>query len=187
MNALVFAVFAWIALGLERGLKPTLQIGPGQIAPSFVAILAVYVAASATPRAAQWACLALGLLVDLTSPMPRGDAGTLTVVGPNALGAFLAAHLTLSMRGLMFRQNPLSLGFLTVLGMGIWQAVVTGVFTLRHVFGDPVEWHATSQVLGRMGASVYTALLALPLALALMPAGSLLGFPSHAHRFGRRA
>lgn len=188
MNWLVFALVTWIMLGLEIGLKSSLRLGDSSIAPSFVAILAVFVATAAPPRTAQWACLLIGALVDLTSPIPRADAASsFTVLGPNALGALLMCQLVLAVRGLLFRRNPLTVAVLAATGFAVWQVVVTAVFTVRDLTGDPVVWVPAGQLGSRMASSLYTGLLALPLSLLLLAVAPLFSFQFVASRYpGRR-
>lgn len=188
MNWLVFAFVTWIMLGLELGLKSSLQLGDSSIAPSFLAIYAVFVATAAPPRSSQWACLILGALIDLTGPVPRMDAASsFTVLGPNALGAFLMCQLVLSVRGLLFRRNPLTIAVLAAVGFAIWQVVVTAVFTIRSFTGDPTAWSPASELGARLGASLYTGLLALPLALILLMIAPLFAFQFVPSRYaGRR-
>jgi hypothetical protein len=52
LNWVVFAMLAWLALGLERGLKPMLMLQGGSLtlAPSFVMTLAVFVSMIAPAR-----------------------------------------------------------------------------------------------------------------------------------------
>lgn len=187
MNWLVFAFGAWIVLGFELGLKSTFRLGDTSIAPSFVAVYAVYIATAAPARAAQWACLVLGALIDLTSPISRVDAAsTFTVLGPNALGALLMCQLVLALRGLLFRRNPFTIAFLAGVGFAVWQVVVTAALTLRQFMGDPVVWSPAGQLGSRMGSSLYTALLALPLSLVLVLLAPLFAFHAAPHRFSPR-
>ena len=67
MNWLVVGILSWIALGMERGLKDAFQLGDSAIAPSFIVVLVVYIAAWARrPQA-----LVLGLLIGLAADLPR--------------------------------------------------------------------------------------------------------------------
>jgi hypothetical protein len=173
-------------LGLEQGLRGSLELGRTGIAPSFAAVYAVFVACSAPPRAAQWACLIVGLVVDLTSPWPRTDMGTFTVAGPNALGALLMCQLVLALRGLMFRRNPLTIAFLSCVGFATWQAVVTSVFTIRSFAGDPIVWRPAGAIGTRLASSIYTGVLAIPLSLLLLLLLPLFSFQFVPHRMTQR-
>lgn len=174
----MFLVAAWLCLGLETGLKDVfaLRLGTLTIAPGFVFPLAAFVAMCASPQAAAWACLLLGVMVDLTSPRDGADGALLTVVGPNALAYFLAGQFVLTMRGLMIRRNPLTVVFLSVTGAMVAAIVVVAVFTLRKGIVGGVEWSATEQLLTRLGSAVYTGVTALVMSLLLIPLAPLFGF-----------
>jgi hypothetical protein len=182
----VFTLGAWIMLGLEQGLRGALQIPQTSVAPSFLGVYAVFIACSAPPRAAQWGCLVLGLLMDLTSPFPPTEAELFTVAGPNALGALLMCQLVLAVRGLMFRRNPLTLAFLSCVGFATWQAVVTAIFTVRSFAFDGFQWSPASQLGARLGSSLYTGVIAVPVALVLILLMPLFGFQFVPHRFAQK-
>lgn len=188
MNWIVFAFVTWIMLGLELGLKSSLRLGDSSIAPSFLAVYAVFVASAAPPRSSQWACLILGALLDLTAPVPRIDAASsFTVVGPNALGALLMCQLIIAVRGLLFRRNPLTIAILAAVGFAVWQVIVTAVFTVRSFAGDPTAWAPAGELGARMASSLYTGLLALPLSLILLGLTPLFAFQHAPSRYvGRR-
>lgn len=188
MNWLVFAFVTWIMLGLELGLKSSLRLGDSSIVPSFLAIYAVFIATAAPPRSSQWACLILGALMDLTAPVLRFDAASsFTVLGPNALGSLLMCQLVLSVRGLLFRRNPLTIAVLAAVGFAVWQVVVTAVFTVRSFTGDPTVWSPAGELGSRLASSLYTGLLALPLGLLLLIFAPLFAFQFVPSRYpGRR-
>ena len=111
-----FLLLAWVFLGLEVGLRSAMPFGEAGVAPSFALILCVYVSMGATHGHAHWAALLLGACVDLASRRVLRGGGDVTVLGPNALGFLLACQLTLVMRGVVFRKNPLALAFLACVG-----------------------------------------------------------------------
>ncbi len=177
MNRFAFALAAWIAFGLEIGLKDALELGPTGIAPSFVFTLAAYVALQAPARAASWACLILGLGMDLLAEIEVYNGGPpVTIPGPNAVGYFLAGQFIVALRGLMMRPNPLTLAFLSATGLGVAQVVVVAVYSLRTAAGSPIAWSATGELLSRMGGALYTGVLAAALSLLLLPLVPLMGF-----------
>ncbi|MDX2147626.1 MAG: hypothetical protein SFZ23_08905 [Planctomycetota bacterium] len=183
MNWLGFAILAWFLLGLELGLKPALGLGPAGIAPSFVFPLLTLVAMSAPPAIVHWACLSLGVMLDLTFPIELRDGKPpIVLLGPYALGSLLAGQLIVTMRGLMIRRNPLTLAFLCTCGYAVCQVVVVAIFTLRHATGTPLLWDAPEQLLARLGSALYTGVLALVMALALVPAAPWLGLHAAAPR-----
>ncbi|MEL7474371.1 MAG: hypothetical protein AAGK04_13720 [Planctomycetota bacterium] len=183
MNWFVFALFAWLAIGLEVGLKDVLQIGPGSVAPSFVLPLAVFVAMWAPSSVALWASFALGVLVDLTWQVPRTDAGVATILGPYALGFTLAGWLVINMRGMVIRRNPATMAFLCLLASAVAQTVVVALYTIRSLYGDPVAWSPASELLSRVFAgSLYTALMGLLLSLGLFAATPIFQFQQNVKR-----
>lgn len=178
MNWLVFALAAWVAIGLETGLKETLAVRPGgmTLAPSFLLPLAVFVAMSASPSAVLWACLALGLLMDLTAPVVTAGGAPIVVVGPYALGFFVAGQYVLAIRGLMLRRNPLAMVFLAITGSFVVHLVVVALFTVRQLFGGTAGWQPSAELVERFGSSLYTGAAALVLSLILLPLSSAFGF-----------
>ncbi len=187
MNWVVFTLGAWTMLGFEQGFKGSLSLGTTSIAPSFLAVYAVFIASSSPPRAAQWGCLILGALMDLSSPIARIDSTTLfTLLGPNALGALLMCQLVLAIRGLMFRRNPLTIAFLSCVGFALWQVVVTAIFSIRHIAGDPTAWAPNAELGARLGSSVYTGILALPVSLVLIVLMPMFAFQYIPYRITHR-
>ncbi|TVQ63802.1 MAG: hypothetical protein EA378_00730 [Phycisphaerales bacterium] len=179
MNWLVFAIAAWFVLGLEVGLKDIFQLGPTAIAPSFVVPLAVFIALAAPPRQTLWACLILGLGMDLTARVAGSPS---VVVGPYALGFLLMGQLVLAARGLMIRRNPLSLVLLSVLGSIVASIVVVAIYTIRGLVFGPEPFPAGQQLVTRVLAALYTVLTAFGMSLLLLPAAGLFGFPHDQHR-----
>ncbi|HZW10278.1 MAG TPA: hypothetical protein VFF69_10285 [Phycisphaerales bacterium] len=186
MSWVVFSLGAWIMLGLEQGLRGALQIPQTSVAPSFLGVYSVFIACSAPPRAAQWGCLALGLLMDLSSPFAPLDSALFTVAGPNALGALLMCQFVLAVRGLMFRRNPLTLAFLSCVGFAVWQAVVTAVFTVRGFAYQSIEWSPAGQLGSRLASSLYTGIVAIPVALLLILLMPLFAFQFVPYRFAQK-
>jgi len=186
MRWLVFAILAWIFIGLEIGLRDVLAFGEDlAISPSLVLPLAALVALSATPRQTLVACLVLGLLVDLTSSHELADAGgAVTIIGPAALGYMLAGKFVLTMRGLMIRHNPLTLVFLSIVGAMLVNAVIAAMLSIRAIY-DPIVWDGGGELLVRLGRSIYTGAPALLVGLISPLLGAMLGL-DHPPRHGRR-
>ncbi len=187
MNWLAFGLITWIVVGLELGLERsiTLRFSTVVCEPGFILPLAVFAAGAAPPAAALWSALVLGLIVDLTSPLPTQPGGIITVVGPHALGFLLTAQLVLALRGVVIRRNPLTVGVLAGVGTFVTAIVVAAVFTARSLFGDEIPFSATERLLGGLGSAVYTAITGTLLAFVLNPASTLLGFQSTRRGFGR--
>jgi len=180
VNWLAFAVCAWIVMGLELGLRDLLTIPGWGVAPSFVTPLLVFIAMSADSRAAVWAGLLLGLAKDLTWGVERaigeGVFEPMMIPGPYALGGLLAAHLTLSMRGLVIGKNPLTIGFVTLVASCVVQIVVVFTISIRGVY-EPLEWAPMTELLSRLGRAALTGVMGAVMALALLPLSGLFDFP----------
>ncbi|MBM4109542.1 MAG: hypothetical protein FJ255_12165 [Phycisphaerae bacterium] len=187
MNWIMVGLVAWVMLGLEKGLRGALELGASGIAPSFVFVLATFVALLAPAGTALWTCLALGLVIDLTHTVSLSAGGSAVVVGPYALGYVLGCQLVLTMRGVMMGRNPLSLGFLALVASIVCHIVVVAVFAVRGLMVNDVAWAASGQLVPRLGSALYTGGLAVGLALVLFPMAGALGLSGpQARRFGRR-
>ncbi|HYE60532.1 MAG TPA: hypothetical protein VD997_00925 [Phycisphaerales bacterium] len=185
MNWLLFVVIAWLFLGLEQGLRDAFALGALGFAPSFAFVLMAFVAMSAPRTTVFWTAAALGVCLDLLFrlPMPQ-STGMVTIVGPHAIAYALAAQLILSMRALMMRRNPLTLGFLAFVGALLALIILNGIYTIRDAAGAPIEWQPKRQLVAAMGSALYTGVLALVLAFVLLPLTGALGFPDHKSRWG---
>jgi len=184
LNWAILTIMAWLAFGLELGLRDLLQIGPTAIAPSFVLPLAVYVALWASRSATLWAALAIGLLVDLTAPITLVDGSTAIVAGPHALGYLLAAQLVLTIRASVLRRNPLALVVLTMVAGGIIQLVVVFLLAIRSGY-DPIAIEPLPAMLVGLGSAIYSGASALVFALVLLPLTPIMGFPAHSSGHAR--
>ncbi len=185
MNKPVFIIAAWIALGLEIGLKPALELGSRGVAPSLVLPLLVFVALSAPSRVVRSSALLLGLSIDLTATV----GGSVTLVGPYALAFLIVGELVMSLRNAVMARNPLTVGVLSFIGALIVAVVVVVIYTIRSwIFADPA-WSAGGQLLVRAGSALYTGLGAIILALVLLPLTGVFGLGADNRRaaIGRRA
>ncbi len=187
MNWIVFALVAWIAFGLEIGLRPLISPGDGSIAPSFVIPILVYISLWAPARTALWGALILGLGADLLSSIDLAPSGSATIIGPRAIGYLLAAQLVIASRGVVIGRSPVTLVVLSIVAAFVAGVVVVAFYTLRS-FYDPVVWNPGRQLSVRFFSALYTGLSALGMSLVLIPLGSAFRFP-HAPgaRFARRA
>ncbi len=181
MNWIAFAVVAWMLFGLELGLKPALQLGATGMAPSFVLVLLVITSMAAQRTAALWGALVIGVLLDLTSPLPvappRGGAAadSIVLVGPHALGCLVAAYAVLVLRAVVMKRSVLAIAFLCLIAAGLETIVAWVVITARSWY-DPLISSQMRDALGaRLGSAVYTGVLSLALGPALALIGPLLG------------
>lgn len=188
MNRLGLTLLVWIALGLELSLRPALALGTTAISPSFVLCVLTLVAMFAPPNAVRWTALLTGLALDLLSTLPIINAASDTrIIGPTALAFLVAAQLVLSVRSIMMRRNPLTLGALSLLaGLAVAIALVF-IFTLRAWMFDPLAWSVPRELLTRGGSAVYTGVLGALLAFALLPLAPMLGLKIESNVIAGRA
>lgn len=179
MNWTVYILSLWILLGLELSLKPALALGPTSIAPSLVLPLVIFVAMHAPAALALWAAAIAGLLLDLTFPIALTTGGEVRVPGPSALGFTLAAALTLNLRAMLIKRNPLTLLAMSIAGAAVSAIVVVALLSIRAMYGDPITFRPAPQLGARLLSSLYTGIAALLEALILFPLATLFGFTSH--------
>jgi hypothetical protein len=190
MSPVLLIVLAWLAVGLEMGLKGMLALRVGTIAgaPSFIIPIVTMVAICAPNGPALWTALILGLLSDLTAGVPSTTNQTIYHIGPGAIGMVLGAQFVLLVRGLVIRRNPLTLVVLSV-AAGIIAAICTvAIITVRQfILKDPIEWSPTHELTQRLFSAVVTGGSALVMSIFLLPLTPLLGLHhSHAHVRTRR-
>lgn len=167
MRIAVFVLAAAVALTLDASLMPALTLGGA--APSMVGALAAFVALHAERRTAWWACWTLGLLLDLSNPMPVAGAATF-VPGPFAVGFTLGAALILGTRAEIARRSFLANGAATLALLLMASVFWTGVWMVRGWWPDG-EWVWAGSALGELGRkawwSLWSAVVAMPLSLLL--------------------
>lgn len=171
MNWAIFAIFAYVAVVVDRSL--TVLFPDGAAAPSMTLVLMVYLAMSAPPWKVMWSALLLGLLVDLSQKLTLVDGPQAAVlVGPHALGYLVGAYLVLQVRAMLFRHSLLSLLALVVAGGMLAQLVIVFLLSVRGlsiVPGEAVtQWSAMGEVGTRFVQVIYSAVLALPLGWLLI-------------------
>lgn len=176
MNVIAALVAGYICFSLELGLRKAIAIGAAGVSPSFAFILCVVVCLSASPQAALWTCLFVGLLTDLTWPHELvSGVSTQTFIGPYAIGYLVAGQFVLSVRRDMFRGNPLTLGVLCAVGLAIAQIVIVALYTFRSGYTPELEWQPTSQLLVRLGVALYTGVVGVVVGIFAGPLTSALG------------
>lgn len=171
MRWTIFVIFAFAALVLELGLRNLLKLElAGNASPSFVLILAVFVAMWAPPRVALWSGLILGLLLDLNNPFVE-NGSEYALIGPAALGYVLGAYAVVQLRGLVYRDSPFALAALVFVGGIFVHLLIVAVLTLRGlpILAYPIpDWHAAPQLYQRFWELLYTAIVAVPLGFILL-------------------
>ena len=170
MKPAVFVLAAAVALTLDASLMPALSLGGA--APSLVGALAAFIALHAERRAAWWGCWTLGLLLDLSSPMPIAGAATF-VPGPFAVGFTLGAALILGTRAEISRRSFVAQGVATLVLLLMAGLVWTSVWMVRGWWPDG-DWVWAGSALGELVRkgwwSLWSAAVAMPLSLLLAPA-----------------
>lgn len=173
----VFAIAAWLFLGLEIGLRDALELGQSGVTPSFAIILLAFVASYAPRHTAVWAGVTIGVLLDLTADYvhPTRDE-VVTVLGPNALGCAAAAYTIVVMRGSMMRRNPLTLSLLSLIAMAMLAIVSTTLLEARSLWDPALRIPAAGSLWIGFLRGLYSAALALPVGALLAVAAPLFGF-----------
>jgi hypothetical protein len=183
VNWLVFAAAAWVFAGVEKGLRDALTLGQSGITPSFAFVLMTFIAMTAPRATVLWSSVALGLVMDLIFEVPlKQGTGTVTIPGPHVLAFALGCQLILSMRGLMIRRNPLTLGFLACMGALVSNTTLVTIFTLRNMLGAGLAWETRHELLAGLGSAPYTGVIAIALAFVLFPLAGPLGLPNQQQR-----
>ncbi|MCX5659157.1 MAG: hypothetical protein NTW19_05470 [Planctomycetota bacterium] len=174
MRWLFFAIFAYLALALDLGLRSLLAIdaGVGPITPSLTLILAVYVGLWAPSRAVAWAFLILGAATDLLSFWPASDPGQPlgNILGPTALAYLVGAYAIIQIRGFVYRESTLAMA-VVAFGVGaVIHLVAMLLLTLRGLpfpLGEPIpNWHVADEFIRRFLSLLYTAVAAVPVGMA---------------------
>lgn len=188
MNVPVVILVSWLLFGAELGVRGAFRLGSTPIAPSFIIPLLVFVAMACPPITVWWTALLLGLVTDLTFDVELKDGlAPVTVVGPYSLGYLLAGQLALTLRGVMIRRNPLTIGILSIPAALVAHVVVVTFFTLRSLFGEPMAWSAGAELATRLGSSVASGVSGIALGLILVPLGPAMGLHvGQPRRFARK-
>jgi hypothetical protein len=176
MSTPLVIVLSWLAIGLEVGLRDSLALGGTSISPSFSLCLLVFIASFASEKGTRWTCVALGLAMDLLSPvLLTTAAGEARIIGPHVLAYLLAAQLVLQARSFMMRRNPVAIGVMCGAAALLCGIVLTTIYTLRSWMLDPMEWNAMRDLWTRLGSAVYSAGVGVLVAYALLPLAEALG------------
>jgi rod shape-determining protein MreD len=189
VNWLAFLVALLAAAALDGGFTAALALGPFR--PALVPAILAFVALHGPRRTALWAAFAAGILVDLLQPSIGAAGAPFHVIGPNALGGAFGVTAVLLLRSMVFRRNPLTLGFMTVVvSIGI-TLVTAAIFAIRRFWSDELPpWGAEPVqpwILRQLVADLVSGLWAIPLAWPLNASLERWDFFSAAHRPWRRA
>jgi len=183
----VFLIAALLFVALDISFMSVFAIG--SITPQLTPILATFVALAAPRVTVMWACLLLGLLLDLCPPPIGEGLNAFQIAGPRALGYFFAANLLLPLRTMVFRRNPLTLAVLTVLFAVAASLVVVMIWTIRSSYPDAPVVFGGRTSLSELGRSALQALAsgaaAIPVGWFLVRTVPIWGFQTHGQRLGK--
>lgn len=173
MRWTVFGVAAFTFLVLEMSVSNVFVVRSlGNIAPSFVAVLAVFIAFFAPRMTALWACWLLGLLVDLSIYIPHGTDRPGPFIGPHAIGYSIACLMVLYVRSMLLRNRSLTVAVITVLFVATVNLVAIAFYAVQGCYpGEGVAWTAHGwggEIVRRLGVAAYSGALALLLARPLI-------------------
>jgi len=174
----VFAIVAYLLLTVQVALADVLTITSqfGPVTPRFVLLLAVFVALAGPTQVVLIATMILGLLVDLTTTWPLPDGGALTLIGPHALGYLAGGYVLLQVRSMVFRQHPLTVGSMMLVGGVAVELIVVSVFTIRAWYEPVAGWSAPHELVARSLSLLYSAVIGTLLAVPLCWLTPLFGF-----------
>jgi hypothetical protein len=176
----IYILAVLLAAAFDASFGSVLSIGSmrGQALPAVV----VFALLSAPRRVGVRLAMAAGLVADLLAPVALPSEAALVVPGPRILGFALGALAVIPLRGLLYRQNPLS------------GAAATFVFSLLSAVGFVFLWSVRSlvldggapwwpgsgagEVLLRLLGAVGDAVVALPVLWLLGKTRPLWGFAS---------
>lgn len=191
MRWMVTLVLGYLLLALEPVAREALRLGSAGASPSLVLPLVVFVALFAPAVPAYWTALLLGLAADLaTLRNSVGATGTLppiVVIGPGALGFLATAFFVHTVRSIVMRNNPLTIGVLSIIGAAIAGLVATSVLTARGIFffgswDDAIEFSPWRDLVIRLTGALYTGGTGLVLGLVFLAMFNLFGFQDAAGR-----
>jgi len=74
---------------------------------------------------------------------------------------------------------------LSISAAAIWGIVVTAFMTARSLY-DPMAWHASEQLGGRLMSAFLTGVTAFVMSFVLLPMAPLLGLPALRQQLTRR-
>jgi len=165
-----FLVMVYLFVGLQTSLAPLMRID--HIAPSLLMILAVYVALHTSSMTLGYACLLIGLLVDLTTVVPLADGVSDTaIIGPNIVGYVFGGWVVLQLRNLVYRDSPIGIALVVFVAGVFIHLIGTALLTFRGLpwlTGQPIpNWSAADELVRRFFQLLYTAALSVPLGYLL--------------------
>ena len=161
-------LFVLFMSALDASVGSVFEIGG--IRAQFLPATVVFVCLSAPKRVTLRAAMCAGVAADLFAPTILSDGNTLVVIGPRVLGFALGALAVVPLRGLLYRQNPLSAPIATMLFSLLASLVFIAVWIVRSLLLD------TSELMLRLGAALGDGLMAIVVFWVLNKTRPLWGF-----------
>jgi hypothetical protein len=190
MNWTAVGVLAYVLLGVQLALSPSLELG-AQVIPMIVFTLVVHVALHAPARGALWMALLTGLGVDLTSPaivsQPGGSVTTTLILGPTALGYLAASYFVITLRPMVARNSLLAAGVITTVAGAIAHIAMVVLLSVRSTFDSAWGFDATRAMWAGFGSALYTGVAGAVLFILYRWLAPVLGTADTGRRFGRTA
>ncbi len=180
MKWIVAVPILFVALVLDVSFMPVFELGG--ITPRLVVVVVAFAAMHVDGPIVRWFALLAGFLMDLSEPSLSGPRAPLYLIGPSTLGMLFGVEAVLSIRGLLVRKNPLSVG-----AMSILLSLTSGLFwtawwALRSWYPDsPPPW-GDGSALREFGTqflgSISSGICGIPVGFLLLHFSGAWGFPS---------
>ncbi len=171
MKGSLLAIAAYLLLVAQLGLAPLgASTHYGTVEPMFMLLIVVWIGLWAPANLVAPASAAAGLLMDLATPWPVQLASGIeapTIVGPYVLGYIAAGYLLLQMRPMLFRDHPLTIGTMVLIGGAAASLVVVGLMTVRSWYEPVIGWSAGNELMRRLLGLGVTVVIAVALAVPL--------------------
>lgn len=185
----IFLIVAFVTIVIDTSFIGVLQLQTLRgIAPSLSIALVVFICLFASRLSALAGAFLLGVMMDFSSPLSMsGGLGTVSLLGPHALGFLFAGYLIVQMRTMVFRQRSITIGALSTIAWIAAALVAITIFLFRSWYGDgvnyPTSGGAVRELLRQIGIGIYSGLLAIPVGWALLATIPAWGFQAyHARR-----
>ncbi len=174
----VYILCVLLACTLDASVGSVFEVGGvrAQLLPAAVVFMCINAPRRVTLRAAMVA----GLAADLFAPTILSDGSTLVVPGPRVLGFALGALAVVPLRGLLYRQNPLSAPVATMIFTLLASLAFIAAWILRALLLDTsAPWwpgSAGGELALRLGGALGDGLMAVPAFWLLNKMRPLFGF-----------
>lgn len=139
MRWTVFLAAVLLAAALDASLGGLFVVG--EVRPRLLPAVVVFALLSMPRKGTVRAAMLAGLVADLLSPGVLEQGGSLVVIGPNTLGFALGALAVVPLRTLLYRRNPLSGVFATVVFSLLASVAAIALWALRaRLLGTTPPW-----------------------------------------------